>query len=95
MRRLTSIFIGGGILGLFWMILAGVRWMWVYPDTSQAVMGMLIGIGGAIVFFGFAYCYERINDIEDRQRAHEMRWDSFIQDNKSEEELNNWKKKNK
>lgn len=92
MRRLTYALAAFGILGLFWMVLAGVRWMWIYPDTSQAVMGMLIGIGGAVVCFGFAYIYEQIKNLKEKQRSQDERWDSFIQDKKAQEEKESWKK---
>jgi len=42
-----------GILSFFWIILSGVRWMIVYSDTSQAILGMglgLVGLGGAYMY---------------------------------------------
>jgi len=92
MKNLTYVLGTSGFGGIIFAILAGVRWAVTYPDPSQAMFGALIGIGWAIMSFGFAYCYERINRIKDRQLAHEKRWDSFIQDRKGEEELDNLKK---
>ena len=92
MRNLTYVLGTSGLGGIIFAVLAGIRWAVTYPDPSQAMFGALIGIGWAIMSFGFAYCYERINQIKDKQETHDLRWDSFIQDKKGKEELDNLKK---
>jgi len=95
MKNLTYVLGTSGFGGIIFAILAGIRWAVTYPDPSQAVFGALIGIGWAIMSFGFAYCYERINRIRDKQRSQDEKWDSFIQGKKAEEELDEWRKTNK
>lgn len=81
-----------GLGGIVFAVLAGIRWAVTYYDPSNALFGVAIGISAAFVAFGFAYLYEKYKKIEDRQRAHDLRWDSFIQDAKGKEELDNLKK---
>jgi len=95
MRVLTYGFGVSGILGIVFAILSGVRWAINFPDPSQAIFGGLIGIGWAAMSFLFGFFYERLTEIRDRQKAMDLRWDSYIQGKKGEEELNSLKKKKK
>jgi len=94
MRKLTYVFFGIGVLGVFWAILAGVRWMWIYPDTSQAIMGVLIGVGITIMAVGFAYTYEKLDYIQKKIRYDSERFDSLLVEWNGQKELNSLRKKN-
>lgn len=92
MRNLTYVLGASGIGGILFTILAGIRWAFEFPDPSQAVFGAAIGIAWAIMSFGFAYIYETIRVIREKQRSQDERWDSYIQGLKGEKEINSWKK---
>lgn len=60
-------------LSVFWIILVSVRYYWLYPDTSQLIMGDAIG---AIALAG-AYTYNWMKDVDERFNTFEKRLDAF------------------
>lgn len=56
--KITKVGYAGGII----VILASIiRWFLMYPDLSQAILGISIGI----IVGGFAYVYQRLVEISD------------------------------
>jgi hypothetical protein len=63
-----------GILGVFTSISSTIRWFFMYPDTSQFVIGFVIGI---ILCIG-AYLYEWMRLKDKKIEEIEMRLDTHI-----------------
>ena len=49
-----------GMSSIIWIIFSGIRWFLLYPDYSQAI----ISVGVGIILVGFAYLYneKKINE---------------------------------
>ena len=91
MRNMTYLLMGLSVLGIFWAILSAIRWMIFFPDFSNAIFGFSIGLGISFVSLGFAYIYNKLDLISQKQRSNSEKLDSFVQDVKGKIELDEWK----
>ena len=60
--KIHKITIGIGIVGVFIIIASTVRWFFLFPDYSQ----LIIALGIGVVFLGFAYIHETIKRIDEQ-----------------------------
>lgn len=95
MRNLTYVLGASGVGGLVFTLLAGIRWTFSYPDPSQAIISGVVGIAWAIMSFGFAYIYEKLDLISLTQRTYGEKLDSFVLYVNGKIKLDEWKNINK
>lgn len=63
-----------GVLGFFTSVCSTIRWFFMYPDTSQFVIGVVIGI----IMIGAAYIYDWMKLKDKKVEQLEARLDSLI-----------------
>lgn len=64
MRKLSII---GFILSLGWIIASSVRWFWLYPDTSQLILSLIMGIAGLYVSYDLNW--KSVKTKEDKKQT--------------------------
>ena len=62
-----------GIVGIFIIIASTIRWFFLYPDYSQFVLAVSIGI----VFLGFAYIHETIKGLDNQDKEFDKALDAL------------------
>lgn len=62
------------LIGLFISIISTIRWFFLYPDPSQ----FLIGVGVGVVIIGYAYIYNWMKLIDKKLNNVEMRLDTLV-----------------
>lgn len=91
MRNLTYLLGVSGVGGIIFSILAGIRWAVTFPDLSQAIIAGILGVLWAILMFGFAYTYEKLDLILKKQRTEGEKFDSFVQHVNGQIKLDEWR----
>ncbi len=69
--------LGSGIIGfvsLVYFIISVVQWFFLYPDTSQ----LLLGLGSSISLFLISILYERTYYYKLKMESLESRLDSLV-----------------
>lgn len=61
-QKLHKLSIAIGIVGIFIIISSTIRWFFLFPDYSQFVIALGIGIGA----IGFAYIHEMMKRIDEQ-----------------------------
>ncbi len=63
-----------GVGAVVWIILSIERWWFRFPDTSQLVLALGIGVG----FLGTAYLYNWIKTKDEADRKRDKRLDALV-----------------
>ncbi len=63
-----------GVLGIFTSVCSTIRWFFMYPDTSQFIIGVVIGI----ILLAGAYVYEWMKLKDKKVKQLEKRLDSLV-----------------
>jgi len=59
-------------MSVFWIILAGVRWMIIYLDTSQAIFGMGLGLVGLVGAYTYNWMKNKDEEAGELQNSIEL-----------------------
>lgn len=74
MIEINKISIALGVVGIFTSVCSTIRWFFLYPDTSQFIIGTTIGL----ILIGIAYGYDWMKLKDKKIEEIEMRLDSHI-----------------
>lgn len=72
-QKLHKLSIAISIVGIFIIVSSTIRWFFLYPDYSQFVIALGVGIGA----IGFAYIHETIKKIDEQIKEFEKALDGL------------------
>ena len=72
-HKIHKLTIAIGIIGIFVIIASTIRWFFLFPDYSQ----FIIAVGIGVVFIGFAYIYETLKRMDEQFIEFDKALDAF------------------